>query len=1571
VEPSARRRLSFTLPFALLFLVIATTAPAQTGRAVSFNLSTNRTFSPDEKPTIHLYAHDVDELEFRVYRVNNPEKFLTDLPDLHSFGNAYPNGPKEQIDERTWLEKFHDWKHHLWFLVRQFFRGQFSMESRDYFRAKQASLAKRSRIVGVAQFAQIPLLNDHQLVARWRQEMPPTYISDSQDLPIDKLPDGLYLVEATDGHYKAYTLLMVSRIVLITRTSTGSILAFVVDRQSGDPIANAQVVYGIGRKEQGRATTDADGVAELHGAVTKQADADSLWVTATTADEFAAVTPTVWSFNNTETSKWASYVYTDRPVYRPGHTVHWKAILRARVENHLELPKIPSIHVRISDEQDHPIFDQQMPITAEGTVAGDIAIAVNAALGYYTIRLGETDADISGSFHVEEYRKPEYQVRVTAQNTRVLQGQSNQIVIDSRYFFGEPVAFGKVKYRIYHSPHYWWDEDEDQSGSDSTDDEDQSSNTDMYGADEQAEQTGKLDANGKLTINVPTKVDSSQRHTDQDYYIEAGVTDEANREITGRGHFLATYGSYRIHVEPASYSVRAGSSTNFTVTALDYDNKPVQTHVHLALTWRHYADGKTTTTNGGSADVTTDQRGTASASVPVDQSGSAEVLASSTTPENRTVIDETWLWVFGSNEADWFSNSAQSVQIVTDKKTYSPGDTAHLSIISQVAPFHALVVATGYSVEFRKVIPSDGMTVNFDLPITTDSQPNLDVSVFFLKDGQLYQASQQIKVPPVEQQLQVEIKRNEDVFQPQTPADYDVYTRDYRGNPVSADLSFGVVDEAIYSIYPDSSGDIVKTLYPNRFSFTSIDSSLQYYFSGSAGDKSPELAQRSTRYRPQLAQVKPGNDLVQPKVRKAFPDTAYWASNIHTDAQGHTHVKFTFPDSLTTWRATVRAITSSSQAGSAIDRVIVRKNVIVRMGTPRFLRKGDQITIPVIAHNYLDQAKQITISLDIKGLDLVAGATKQINVASKADGTVLWRVKASAIGTADLVAKALTNEESDALELTFPVEPSGVKQTVSHTGVATGASASTTIDFPANTDPAAHNLHIEVSPSIAGSLFSALDDLTSYPWGCTEQTMSSFLPNVIVADTLKKLNLTAHIDPADLESKVNAGFDRLADYQHDDGGWGWWKEDESRVFMTAYVVSGLGEAARSYPLTAPRQQMLDNGRQYLQKQLAAHPRMIPDLRSYVVYALSESGTENLSDQLDTLWSRRNDLSSEGLSLTGLAMLHGSDSRIADLARLLESKARQEGELASWPSTYNPVLDLEYDDSAQSTAFAMRFLAHADAQSPLLPKAAEWLMLNRDNGYWWDSTEQTAMVIFGLVDYLAGSQELSADFDADVRVNGASVGHRHFTPADALAGTTLDVTVPAATIAAHNTIDIARIGNGRAYWTAQGTYFSTEHKLYQQDNLSLNVTRDYFRLTPGKDKNGNVVYNLDPLKGTAQIGDVLAVHIAISGSPAKYLFLEDPIPGGTEFLQNEDSYNIVARPTDWTWWYTRREFHDDRAVIFATDFSGKRESFYLLQVVNPGSFEISPAHVEPMYQPGIQATSDELHLDVNDPSGVNP
>ena len=503
---------------------------------------------------------------------------------------------------------------------------------------------------------------------------------------------------------------------------------------------------------------------------------------------------------------------------------------------------------------------------------------------------------------------------------------------------------------------------------------------------------------------------------------------------------------------------------------------------------------------------------------------------------------------------------------------------------------------------------------------------------------------------------------------------------------------------------------------------------------------------------------------------------------------------------------------------------------------------------------------------------------------------------------------------------------------------------------------------MEIAPSIAGSLFSALSYLTSYPYGCTEQTMSSFLPNLVVADTLKKLNLSGLVSPADLQAKIAAGLDRLNDLKHDDGGWGWWKEDSSRVFMTAYVVSGLAQAkAAGY---SQAEADLGGGVNYLQKQLAQHPRMIPELRAYVVYALSLAGTKDLDPAVEVLWSRRNDLSAEGLALTGMVMQRTADSRVAQIAQLLEAKAKHSGTLVSWPSSYNPLLDLNDDNSAESTAFALRFLTHADAKNPLLEGAAQWLVLNRNGGYWWNSTEQTAMVLFGLTDYLAASQELNADFDVDVQLNGASIGKHHFTAADAASGADLALDLPPGQLQpGKNLIQVAKHGSGRAYWSVQGKYYSTEQKLYQQGTLSLNLTRDYFKLVPTT-KDGQIVYRLDPLKGPVAIGDTLAVHLAVNGSPAKYLLIEDPIPAGTEFIDHEDSYNILEQPPAWQYWYTRREFHDDRAALFATEFSGRHESFYLLKVANPGSFAISPAHVEPMYQPGIQATSDLLHLQVD-------
>ena len=82
--------------------------------------------------------------------------------------------------------------------------------------------------------------------------------------------------------------------------------------------------------------------------------------------------------------------------------------------------------------------------------------AADAALGYYNIdhrcRAANDARSAAGSFYVEEYKKPEYQVTVKPAAPRVLQGNSIQATIEARYFFGEPVAGAKVTY-VVHTSH--------------------------------------------------------------------------------------------------------------------------------------------------------------------------------------------------------------------------------------------------------------------------------------------------------------------------------------------------------------------------------------------------------------------------------------------------------------------------------------------------------------------------------------------------------------------------------------------------------------------------------------------------------------------------------------------------------------------------------------------------------------------------------------------------------------------------------------------------------------------------------------------------------------------------------------------------------------------------------------------------------------------------------------------------------------------------------------------------------------------------------------------------------------
>jgi hypothetical protein len=829
-----------------------------------------------------------------------------------------------------------------------------------------------------------------------------------------------------------------------------------------------------------------------------------------------------------------------------------------------------------------------------------------------------------------------------------------------------------------------------------------------------------------------------------------------------------------------------------------------------------------------------------------------------------------------------------------------------------------------------------------------------------VRDNQVMTAQKNLNVPLVERTLKITATPSKEKFLPGEKGSFDMFAADSKGNPVQADLSFGAVDEALYSVRPDTSGDIVSFFYPKRFVYLQPQTSFEFYFSGQAGTKTPLLAANGL-YHPRMAQVKPGSDLVVPKVRKAFPDTAYWNANVRTGPDGHAKVEFNFPDALTTWRTTIRGMTDDGKGGSVVTRVLVRKNLIVRLAAPRFFRQGDETVLRVIAHNYLESAKDVTFALDMQGVELISGQTQKVNIPAKGESYVDWRVRARTTGSVVLTAKALTDEESDALETTLTVLPFGVKQRAAGSGLVLSGSGENQwkYSYPAGSDTGSRGLTITIAPSIAGTVFDALDYLVSYPWGCTEQTMSSFLPDVVVSRAMDQLHVKSRVDRKTLDDMVKAGLERLYSYQHDDGGWGWWQDDPSRVFMTAYVVSGLGQAkGAGYAIDDDR---LQSGRKWLSDALAKHSDMIPELRAYVLFALANSGGVS-KDALDKAWGTRNKLSDEGLALLGLALDAGGDARAHEAASLLEQKAKVTEADAHWEGKYDSMLEYWADTSDETTAFALKLLLKQDKASGLLPKAARWLGEHRNGDYWY-TTKQTAMVIEGLTDYVLLSGELANESDVEVLVNGASVAKRHFGAGDGFA-LPWRIKVNAAQAGGGGQVTIRKSGNGMTYWSTENAWYAADKEFYQQGKVSLNIARDYFLLQKKQDRPTDpITYDLEPLGGPVHVGDIVAVRLALSGTDWKYMMAEDPIPAGTEFLANTGLYMLNHKPDWWADWFTRKEYHDDRAAFFNTDFNGRREYVYLLKVVNPGKFAISPAAAAPMYEPDKQATTDPAVLEV--------
>jgi alpha-2-macroglobulin len=756
------------------------------------------------------------------------------------------------------------------------------------------------------------------------------------------------------------------------------------------------------------------------------------------------------------------------------------------------------------------------------------------------------------------------------------------------------------------------------------------------------------------------------------------------------------------------------------------------------------------------------------------------------------------------------------------------------------------------------------------------------------------------------------------------------------------------------------------------------------------------------------------------QVRSDFRSTILWLPDVKTDANGAATVKVKYPDSLTTWSATARAASAASQFGIGDTSTRTKQPLIVRLQAPRFFVVGDQVTVSAIINNNTDQPMRVAPALKAEGLTVTGESPAPVEVEANSETRVDWQVNVTHASEAHLKVEARGAQYADAMEKSFTIFEHGIEKFVSRSGKMRGSSVAVRLDIPKERRADSTKLVVQVAPGMATTMLDALPYLIDYPYGCTEQTMSRFLPAVITAKTLRDLGLKPETamdrifggieeataaathpkgrhDLKELDAITKQSLDRLYDFQHADGGWGWWKQGESDHFMTAYIIWGL-TLARQAGLDV-KSDALTRAVSYLDKELVEEETSY-DAQAWMLHALAvyHSGQKRseVSKFQETafrnLWNNRDKLNAYTRALLALsAHNYGYRNEAQTLIENLENGVKidsqpdtsivQRGVQTSDPSVIGTAHwgeDGVYwrwsDGGVEATAFALRALLAIDPQNKLVEPVTNWLVKNR-RGSQWSNTRDTAIVVLTLNDFLRVSGEVQPVIGYDLLVNGTPVASKQITADDALSAPSKFAVSRELIRDGQNEITIVRKnGSGPLYFSAQAEFFSLEEPLKPAGN-EIFVRRQYFKLInhPTLLK-GNVSERVPFNDGdTIKSGDRIEVVLTVEAkNNYEYLLFEDLKPAGLEAVQVRSGDGLTIRELKSGGGFTGRdrwvyqELRDRKVALFIDHLpEGIWQVSYEMRAEAPGAFHALPVLGHAMYVPEIRTNGAETRVRVVD------
>jgi alpha-2-macroglobulin len=1088
------------------------------------------------------------------------------------------------------------------------------------------------------------------------------------------------------GRRNAQAIVQLTDIGLAWKFTENAALVFAFSCDTGKPLPGVKIdVRGEDALALAEVVTDASGLAKV------PRNADVRHIQALLGEDSYTVAfddsldrvgmwhfPVRYSWMKQRPETRRAFLFTERSLYRPGETVRIKGIVRDQLGNAIALSKKAPARVVIIDPEEKEIFTHAVELSALGSF--DITYTLpDSKTGDHTIKLefpeelelAEKTEDWedqiaiteSASFElplkVEEFRRNTFEVVQNIDSPKI-GAEEISAKLTATYYQGQPVAAGKAstfteiteinpypeRYRDFlfgnHRTddwRYWYnyfgyrdEEDENEITSTSFD----------------SEQVLSKEGFAEIRVKIP----AGDFPTARQVSVATEVTDANSQTLNSRSTVTVHPAALYAGISRVDKLIRVGDATPFRFVVTDTEGEPAKQDVMLTMSLMREVHATTKTTNANGDTVTNSEpklEMVFTTNIEVSAADSAkEGVASSIIPKNdglhfltvkgkdaegREFATVTRFHVYGAKEYPWQYEEGIRIKLVSERKSYKPGDVARILVLSPIEG-SALVTVERENVlsSYLTEIKADNPVI--EIPLTDEHAPNAYVSILIvkgsaesareIKEPQLRLGYCELKVENQRDRLAVTIDKPSESYRPGTSVSLGGTVMASDGKPAAgAEVTLYAVDEGTLAVMGYDTPDPMAFFYDRRY--LAVDAGTSFhdfipenseyrsfhnkgFFIGGAGDLS------------KLADL----------FRKNFDPCAAWAPTLVADAAGRFTHTFVLPDTLTRYRVIAIAHQGGARFGHGESAVIVKKPLMLEPKLPRFAHQGDLITGRVMVQNASGRTATWEVACSVgkgsetptaslqgqaqQSVTLAAGESSVLEYPIRIEDTgsvvVSFQARPLSLGEGDLTPElgaSLSDSVQESFESHFPMPL--LRQV---TAIRLPANGKTDLRKLLSKELATANgsVELEFATSPLVEISSSVDYLLHYPYGCAEQTSSSLMPWLAVKNLRPYVPAFAKKDDKEIEKAVGIGVGRLLSMQLPDGSFAYWPGDtETNEWVTPYAGLVLALASRNGGNVPPS--ALDKLSQYLIESLrgAGDTQLSGDLENHArtLYTLALLG----------------------------------------------------------------------------------------------------------------------------------------------------------------------------------------------------------------------------------------------------------------------------------------------------------------------------------------------------------------------------